>query len=77
MIKKMFQDINDKASTPTVGGKNNLVEVSTVDGFQGREKECILISTVRSNPLKHVRIIKFKQINNSFSYFVATGWFLK
>ena len=65
MIKKMFQAINDNATTPTVGGNNNLVEVSTVDGFQGREKECILISTVRSNPLKHVEIIKFSHFNNS------------
>lgn len=30
------------------------VEISTVDGFQGREKEAIVISMVRSNSKKEV-----------------------
>ena len=29
---------------------NNGIEISTVDSFQGREKDCILISLTRSNP---------------------------
>ena len=33
---------------------NQQCEVSTVDGFQGREKEVIIISMVRSNPSKTI-----------------------
>ncbi|KAJ3036583.1 hypothetical protein HDV00_002543 [Rhizophlyctis rosea] len=30
------------------------IEIGTVDGFQGREKECIIISLVRSNPTSDI-----------------------
>jgi superfamily I DNA and/or RNA helicase len=32
--------------------------VSTVDGIQGREKECIIISLVRSNKQKEIGFLK-------------------
>lgn len=43
-------------------GKN--YEVATVDGFQGREKEVIIISMVRSNPSKTVGFLANKRRMN-------------
>lgn len=34
------------------------VDVSTVDGIQGREKECIIISMVRCNPKREIGFLK-------------------
>ncbi|MEM7395482.1 MAG: C-terminal helicase domain-containing protein, partial [Verrucomicrobiota bacterium] len=34
------------------------VESGTIDGFQGREKEAIIISLVRSNPEKEIGFLK-------------------
>mmetsp|Transcript_1108 Transcript_1108/g.1296 ORF Transcript_1108/g.1296 Transcript_1108/m.1296 type:complete len:168 (+) Transcript_1108:420-923(+) len=46
-IKKLLFESLGETTAPKI-------EVSTVDGFQGREKEVIIISMVRSNPSKTI-----------------------
>lgn len=41
-----------------ISGKHPEVEISTVDGFQGREKEVIILSLVRSNPEMEIGFLK-------------------
>ena len=45
-------------------GKYGNLEIRSVDGFQGREKEAVVISLVRSNPQKEIGFLKeYRRLN--------------
>ena len=46
---RLVRQLLDECSVPGEAGPSFEVEVGTVDGFQGREKEAVLICLVRSN----------------------------
>ncbi|KAK6462324.1 P-loop containing nucleoside triphosphate hydrolase protein [Scheffersomyces coipomensis] len=56
LLKKSFQKEQDDSRFAY-----NEIEISTVDGFQGREKEIIIISLVRSNDAREVGFLKDKR----------------
>lgn len=48
----------------TVGSRAARIEVSSVDGFQGREKEVIVISLVRANPQRRLGFLdNWRRVN--------------
>jgi len=54
------------------------VDVNTVDGFQGREKDCIIVSAVRADPQKKTRSIGFlrdrRRMNVAFTRARTNLW---
>ena len=52
-----------------IGSENSLIEVSTVDRFQGRDKHCIIVSLVRSNSDRNIGtiLLDWKRLNVAFT----------
>lgn len=63
LLRDMFRTYADSGNSSSSASKVNFdgIEIKTIDGFQGGEKECILISLVRSNEGKKVGFLGEKR----------------
>ena len=50
------------------GGSGIGVEISTIDGFQGREKDVIIFSCVRSSSSRQVQVASFLTLSSCLIY---------
>lgn len=57
-VSLLKKSLNESTSTDA---DSELIEISTVDGFQGREKDAIIVSLVRSNDNREVGFLRDKR----------------
>lgn len=60
-IRQQIRLLGDTASIVALDEDPRTLEVKTIDGFQGREKDVIIFSAVRSNTERHVGFLADKR----------------